>query len=387
MAHHAARLTYVNIPLVIGLASKNNTLAFLTGISYESLNVYHRAISRLIFALSFIHVFGRVYINYPPIDFAAYSAPGVQPHYGVVYNPLTYIEEMNQSGGGYLYAGTIGFISFSLMIVLASRTIRNIWYQFFIISHVVLFLLGTVALCVHRPSIAPWLYAGFIIYFIDRILRTGLIIYHHTISYVKPTEVEESIGIVEALSSDLIRVKVQTTLNWNPGQHVYLHCPLLSAGGHPFSVCSIDKPLTQTSSTSNRISTAVLLIRVRAGLTKRLFDLTTGDIENTISPCATLTDTSPELKSKPFYPSAVISPVWLEGPYGNLSHLDYYQTLLLVAGGSGVSFTLPIMLDLVRRARSMHLGVNQDSEKFEFNEDSIATERLTFVWIVKKESK
>lgn len=74
------------------------------------------------------------------------------------------------------------------------------------------------------------------------------------------------------------------------------------------------------------------------------------------------------------FPMARISPVWGEGPYGTRSNLDYYQTVLLVAGGSGVSFALPVMLDMVRRARSMSLG---------HREVAVATERLTFVWIIR----
>lgn len=117
------------MPLVIGLASKNNTISWATGISYEALNVYHRAISRLVFFLSFIHVFGRVYINYPPINPQAYMAPGITSYYSGIYDPLTYAEEVRRSGGGYLIAGTIAFVSFSLMIVLASRSFRNAWYS------------------------------------------------------------------------------------------------------------------------------------------------------------------------------------------------------------------------------------------------------------------
>lgn len=76
-------------------------------------------------------------------------------------------------------------------------------------------------------------------------------------------------------------------------------------------------------------------------------------------------------------PNAALSPVWVEGAYGLLSHLDYYQTVLLVAGGSGVSFTLPLLLDMVRRRRSMYLGKS---------ECAVATERLTFVWIIRDPS-
>ncbi|KAK4698578.1 hypothetical protein P7C70_g7694, partial [Phenoliferia sp. Uapishka_3] len=340
MAHHAARLVFANLPLVIGLASKNNAISYLSGFSYESLNVFHRWIARLVLILSIFHVIGRTYVN----------VPSANPR-GV--------------GQAYVRWGIVAFIIFFLMILGAARPIRNRWYQAFIISHVGAFLLGTVALCIHRPEIAPWLYAGFIIYFLDRIIRTGRIVLHHTFRPVEAESVDGETGTVEALSDCMLRVTVQTTLTWIPGQHIYLHVPFLSAGGHPFSVCSIDKPMTQVSDERPKHSRVVLLVRVREGLTRCLYDLAMGDVEK-----------NERSHAVGRFPKATLSPCWAEGPYGNLSHLDYYQTVLLVAGGSGVSFTLSVMQDIVRRARSMSLG---------HSEVAVATERLTFVWVIKKQ--
>ena len=54
-----------------------------------------------------------------------------------------------------------------------------------------------------------------------------------------------------------------------------------------------------------------------------------------------------------------------------------YDTLLLVAGGSGVSYALSNAMDIVRRARAMHRGSESHSL-------SISTKRLALVWMVKK---
>lgn len=40
--------------------------------------------------------------------------------------------------------------------------------------------------------------------------------------------------------------------------------------------------------------------------------------------------------------------VFVDGPYGPLPRLDGFDTGVFVAGGSGVSFTLPLMLDAVK---------------------------------------
>jgi hypothetical protein len=63
---------------------------------------------------------------------------------------------------------------------------------------------------------------------------------------------------------------------------------------------------------------------------------------------------------------------------GHEKHLgEDYNTLMLIAGGSGVSYTLSNSIDLVRRARAMHIG--SESKTI-----AIATKRLSFVWMVKK---
>lgn len=167
---------------------------------------------------------------------------------------------------------------------------------------------------------------------------------------------------------------------------MYLHVPLLSAGGHPFSICSIAKPMVASTkssvSTAEPIATIVLLIRVRAGLTGRLYDLTQGDLESppssTRSRAKSTLSTVSTLVPRQF-PTVTVSPLWTEGPYGLGTQLDYYQTVLLVAGGSGVSFTLPLMLDLVRRRRGMLLEAGWGRKEGE----DVATERLTFIWIVR----
>lgn len=54
--------------------------------------------------------------------------------------------------------------------------------------------------------------------------------------------------------------------------HVYLRCPKESAGGHPFTVSNIPHPLTQTDNERPFESTQELIIRVREGLTKKIFE-------------------------------------------------------------------------------------------------------------------
>jgi ferric-chelate reductase len=61
----------------------------------------------------------------------------------------------------------------------------------------------------------------------------------------------------------------------------------------------------------------------------------------------------------------------IDGPYGN-SHNDFgsFDTVLLISGSTGTTFTLPILLDLAARAQKAKLPVK----------------RVVFIWIVKNTS-
>lgn len=51
---------YVQMPFIIGLASKNNVISYLTGISYQKLNFFHRATGRVALICSWTHALGRI---------------------------------------------------------------------------------------------------------------------------------------------------------------------------------------------------------------------------------------------------------------------------------------------------------------------------------------
>lgn len=84
---------------------------------------------------------------------------------------------------------------------------------------------------------------------------------------------------------------------------------------------------------------------------------------------------SQPLNHSPF-PSAPVWPCWTEGAYGHNLKLHRFERVLLVTGGSGVSFALPLLLDLVRRIKNDREGGKR-----------IATQRLTWVWIIKDACK
>jgi ferric-chelate reductase len=203
VAHHAARLACANLPLVIGLASKNNFVSYATGLSCQSLNVFHRWSARMVFLLSLVHVGGRIHIAEPSV-----STSG--------------------AGQGYIRWGIVALVGFAWMTFASARYLRNLAYSIFITGHVLVLLVLFTATWIHRPQMKGWILAGLGVYLIDRSWRFARVVKYLYVAYV-PKDITRA--FVAVLAEDTIRVTVRTKAQWVPGQHVYLHCPSLSLGG------------------------------------------------------------------------------------------------------------------------------------------------------------
>lgn len=110
---------------------------------------------------------------------------------------------------------------------------------------------------------------------------------------------------------------------WTPGQHVFIRfltLSLHSLTAHPFSICSLP-----ALPRDNRPSELVFYIRPRGGFTSRL---------------AKLAAKQPN----------VSLPVLLDGPYGGTNTtLAKFGKALIIAGGSGAGYTLPLIEDVARK--------------------------------------
>lgn len=143
---------------------------------------------------------------------------------------------------------------------------------------------------------------------------------------------------VELLSPRLVRLRLRRPpqFHWSPGQAAYLIMPGVSTipfEAHPFTIASVDA--TDDGTQKKNAPTAkealaetepyrkelVFFVDVHSGFTRKLRDVA-------------------EKGGK--------AKVFVDGPYGTSPDLTDYDTSLLIAGGSGVSFTLPLLLDGVR---------------------------------------
>jgi predicted ferric reductase len=118
-------------------------------------------------------------------------------------------------------------------------------------------------------------------------------------------------------------ITIPTTLRWHPGQHVFIRIPSINPfDNHPFTVASVaERPKGQHND-------LVLVFKPFKGFTKRVYDISRNNPDNSYR-------------------------VFLDGPYGGLSRkLESFETVLLIAGGSGITPMIAHLKELARKIRS-----------------------------------
>lgn len=226
--------------------------------------------------------------------------------------------------------GTVSLVLFTAISTTALGFIRRWNYRVFYISHIAIANFIIVPLYLHCSHIRVYVWQVIAVEALHLIFRAmRLKMYQGTIKILPGT--------------NLVQIRIplppkSSALKWKPGQHVYLSRPwsgsktpsyydqwLMTNKTNPFTVASIpakDKEL-------------LLVARTLKGNTKYL-----GELARTLAQGGS---------NVPMLPTASgdipILPVVLEGPYGastRLPDLSDYEKVLLVAGGVGATFIIPI---------------------------------------------
>ncbi|KAI0035087.1 hypothetical protein K488DRAFT_44124 [Vararia minispora EC-137] len=191
-------------------------------------------------------------------------------------------------------------------------------------------------------------------------------------AYIPPT----GYAHIELLAGRTVRLTLSTPgyVSWAPGQHFLVTVPCISRFlSHPFTCASLcDEQILGPEG-----RTLVFYIRAKQGWTRDLWDGVVGLLS------ARRKYPAGEHHPPNVLPSTgVLMRAWVDGPFGSCTRNNWgqYSTAVLVAGGSGVSFTLAVMeyvaLCMVGR-NGRFLGVRGGSRGFK-------TDRIRFVWIVRE---
>jgi ferric-chelate reductase len=320
----AGWLAIAQVPLLILLAGKNNLIGLVAGISYERLNVLHRWVARGALLLATLHV-------------------GYQ-NYGWNQYGLRHLEWTTDT------CPPTGVGAYVLLCWLNLSTLapfRNFCYEFFVFQHLITFFGFVIAIMLHLPSTAlytrvyMWIPIG--LYLFDRLVRTLRSMWNN---------IHPGRATLEVVAGGVTKIRVQARVKrWSPGAHVLLSIPRYGIGqSHPATIAS-----TATSHNGDLL----FILKGQKGFTRAL--LKSANSSTTSLLAGTKEERATQQKAHITF---------IDGPYG-ASQADFacFDSVLLIAGSTGVTFTLPILLDLAHRASKQR--------------QQLPVCRIEFVWVIR----
>ncbi|KAH6689502.1 ferric reductase like transmembrane component [Plectosphaerella plurivora] len=342
-------LSVVNmVPLII-FAGRNNPLIGWLHISFDTYNLLHRWMGRLSVIEAVIHTFAWFYVQLADGGWKAVNAR--------IYHKA------------FEASGMLGTLAMVILMILSLSPVRHAFYESFLNVHIVLALITFVCTYIHCVSSAhpgglpqlPWMMGIFVLWFLERLARVCRTAFNNW-SDKGFTE-----AVCEPMPGDCTRVTMHLPryLDVKPGTHCYLRFASISPWEcHPFSVAWVDHvpvhdklgltnpdfdpekaPIASGAVDKKNSTTSVsFVIGAHTGFTRKLYNT-----------------------AKAAGLPAVSLRAALEGPYAGHHALDSYGHCVLFAGATGITHQLSYLRPLIEG----------------YNAGTVATRRVTLVWIVR----
>lgn len=190
------------MPLLIVLGGRNNFLQWLTGLSFATMIVWHKWISRVCIIEILIHM--------------------------VCFTIALDTRRASEYSELYLVGGTFAFIAMFIILFQTLLFLRRRWYEAFFLFHVVLSVLTVVGLWLHLAPLGygPFMYAAVAVWGLDRcvrFVRMALI----GVKSAEFTLIEDTI---------VIKAPISNPQYYPPGGHLFLTVPngIHILQSHPF---------------------------------------------------------------------------------------------------------------------------------------------------------
>jgi predicted ferric reductase len=338
-------LATFNLIFTVLFALRNNPLIGLLQVSYDAFNIFHRWTARLVVVETTGHVFAFMYNTYRTTH---NRKSGWHSVGWLIQQSLSY------------QCGLAAFVAFVFLMIHSIGPLRRSFYEIFLSFHrigIAVVIFGIYFhLAKHALPQLPWMYLVITLLSLEPMARLFRIL-RYNFSWKEKTWTSVSL---ETLPGEATRITFTLPRSWNinPGSHVQIYLPRIALmGSHPFSVAWSQSsgyakiPTEKQPSTINDLelergpSTVSCIICSRRGMTGSLY----------------------KLAGK--YESAQVH-LWgaIEGPYGGYHSLDSYGTVVLFAGGVGITH----QLSFVRHLLNAH------------NSNTAATQKIVLIWCIAK---
>lgn len=323
-------LSVVNmIPLFV-MAGRNNPLINWLNLSFDTFNLLHRWFGRIVVLEALAHTIAWMAATVAAKGWSAVAA-AIQ-------------------GSQMIMFGFIAIVAMVVITLQASSMVRHAFYETFKYLHIALAILVIIGVWYHLkladlPQL-PLLYGVIAIWSTDRFLRVAKVFYRNRFG---------SRALVEALPGNAVRLTVDMPNPWRfkAGQHAYIYMPSVGLmTSHPFSVAWSDETedLSDEKLAMNRQDILAMqktsmsfVIRERTGFTSKLFK-----------------------KAQASTDGKFVTKVFAEGPYGGMHSMHSYGTVMLFAGGVGITHQVPHVRDLVAG----------------YANGTVAARKIVLVWII-----
>ncbi|KAK0936593.1 hypothetical protein LTR29_011831 [Friedmanniomyces endolithicus] len=304
-----AYLFVANLPWLYLLAAKNQPIKFLTGYSYENLNIIHRRLGEIMCILALVHGAGMVAAWY------CLLRPTGMTIWHFLSLPI-------------IVLGLSALACYEVLFLTSLASFRQWWYEVFLGLHVMLQTAGLVLVFFHHRNGRVYVGIALAIFLIDRLIFRLV---------VKSRSIRANLTVMEDGETVLVSAdwpvmdrwrNILTTLlgldvhyGWSPTEHVFLTIPAIARKhilqAHPFTIASSAPVRGQEHAWFN------LIIRAHDGFTRDLLH---------------------------YAQSHATATIRLDGPYGSLDALHMLQSsdiALVVVGGSGIAVAYPLVWALL----------------------------------------
>ncbi|KAI9837971.1 MAG: hypothetical protein M1819_006125 [Sarea resinae] len=324
-------LSVVNLVPLFVVGSRNNPLIRFLGVSYDSFNFLHRLCGRLVAIEALAHTIAWAIAT---VERAGWS---------------TVAAELKSSN--LIITGFIGTVAAVVISLQSMSAVRHAFYETFLHLHFALAVLTVVGIWMHLKGLPQQriLLGAIVIWLAGYCLRFSLIVYRNVGQ-------GRTKAIVETLPGDALRVTLHVARPWlfKPGQHVYLYVPSVGLWtAHPFSIAwseeqeipNWEKGLAvgRQDVLEMKGTSMSLVIRRRTGFTESLYK-----------------------KAELATDGSITLDALVEGPYGAQINVHSYGTVMMFAGGVGITQQVPHVRDLVAG----------------FANGTVAARKVTLVWVI-----
>ena len=338
-ADRTSILFVANLPWLYLFAAKNQPIKFLTGYSYESLNIIHRRLGEVMCIIALLHSAGMIGVWYILL----------RPS-GITLVHFLLIKM--------ILLGIGAFVAYELIYFTSLGSFRQRWYELFLGLHVVLQVIALVLVWFHHPRSRIYVGVTLGIFLIDRLLYRMAAKIFTTRALLGVKDDAGTVVLCAPIPLEPGRKAFGSffgacdiTGGWKATEHVFLTVPSLARKhifqAHPFTIASKAPQAEQIGANLK------LIIRAQDGFSADLLS---------------------------YAKSHKSVDIRLDGPYGSQSAVHMLQgsdRAIIIAGGSGIAVAWPLVSAL------LEVKGGNDPENPNTSRKRI---EILFIWVVREQS-